>query len=200
MGRRAPNLDAGRAKGVPTARCGAPPIRGSATILGELYFRHGDYARGLEEFRLAGLIDPANYSPDPELGISAAPPANSAARIARGRRAVQLRPDAPDAHLALGVALLQAGENRAGLESLERARELDRSTAGLAAALGHAHVRLSNPSEAVPLFLEALESEPNNADLREALALVLYRLGSREEAVQQFELARIQRSESGSAR
>ncbi len=172
---------------------GLPPIQGDATILGRALLERGDYATALEEFRLAGLIDPENYGATrPRLAFSPAPGAPARAEPLRQR--VREDPGDPGAHLALGRALLAQGDLAASLQSLERARDLDARQPGLSATLGRAYWEAGNWVESERALREALAADPH-PDLHDLLGFALHERGKREEAAEHFERARALRAQ-----
>lgn len=168
---------------------GLPPLELDATILGRDLVERGEYARAVEEFRLAGLIDPERYDPPPELALPRPTSADADALVARQRRRVRERPDASGAHLALGRALLLRGDAAESARSLERARELDPRLRGLQGALGRAYLEAGRTREAEGAFREGVELEPLRPGLHDGLGIALYRLGRLEEAARAFERA-----------
>jgi tetratricopeptide (TPR) repeat protein len=171
---------------------GVPPIQGDATILGRALLERREYAAALEEFRLAALIDPENYSGGPQLSFTPAPvtPEN----LERLRRAARENPGSAGAQLALGRALLAQGDLAASLASLERARELDPGQPGLAAALGRAYLVSGRYEESERALREALAASPH-PDLHELMGFALHQRGMREEAALHFEQAQALRAQ-----
>jgi tetratricopeptide (TPR) repeat protein len=174
---------------------GIPPIQGDATALGRALLERREYAAALEEFRLAALIDPENYSGGPQISFTPAPVTSE--NLERLRRAARENPGNAGAQLSLGRALLAQGDLAASLESLERARELDPRQRGLAAALGRAYLVSGRYEESERALREALAAGPH-PDLHELMGFALHQRGMREEAARHFEQAsalRAQRSE-----
>lgn len=171
---------------------GLPPIQGDATILGRALFERGDYASALDEFRLAGVIDPENYGAGPRLSFSAAPGAPVSAE--RLRQVVREHPGDARAHLALGRALLAQGDLAAGLQSLERAREMGARQPGLSATLGRAYLEAGRFDEAERALREALASGPH-PELHDLMGFALHARGKRDEAAEHFATARALRAQ-----
>jgi tetratricopeptide (TPR) repeat protein len=168
---------------------GVPPIETDATILGRAFVGRGAYAQAVEEFRLAGLIDPERYDPPPELAFSLSGGGETGALLGRSRSRVQQHPRDAGAYLALGRALLQRGEITKSVRSLERARALDPELRGLHRWLGQAYLTAGMSRQAEDAFREGLGLAPERADLHEGLGMALYGLGRLEEAVRAFERA-----------
>ncbi len=117
---------------------GLPPIHGDATILGRTLLERGEYATALDEFRLAGLIDPENYDARPQLDFSTArsAPGSAAQRgrtsLAAGRwveaeralREALASDPQPELHDLLGFALYELGKREEAAQQFERARAL----------------------------------------------------------------------------
>ncbi len=172
---------------------GLPPIQGDATILGRALLERREYAAALEEFRLAGLIDPENYrGAGPQLSFTPAPSAPDS--VERLRQAARENPESAGAQLALGRALLVQGDMAASLQSLERAHELDPGQPGLAATLGRAYLVSGRFVESERALREALAASPH-PDLHDLMGFALHERGMREEAAQHFERARALRAQ-----
>jgi protein O-GlcNAc transferase len=172
---------------------GMPSIGSDVTILGAALFAQGDYAAALEEYRLAGLIDPENYDSSPQL-VFVAPHVNAEALVHQHRQRVNQRPGDAAAHFDLGRALQTAGQLTEAANHLERALALDASFPGLQAALGTVYLEADRTHEAVQTLRAALSSGASQPALHERLGLALYQLGEREEAVRHFEQARALRT------
>ena len=172
---------------------GLPPIQGDATVLGRALLERGDYATALEEFRLAGLIDPETYGASrPQLSFSAAP--GSPERVERLRQSTREDPGSAGAHLELGRALLAQGDLVASLQSLERARDLDPRQPGLDATLGRAYLEAGKWVESERALRAALTADPH-PDLHDLLGFALHEQGKRDEAAQHFERAHTLRAQ-----
>lgn len=171
---------------------GIPPIRGDATILGQVLLERRQYGPALEEFRLAALLDPENYGAGPQLSFTPEPP--SAEALERLRRTARELPESASAQLALGRALFAQGDLAASVERLERARELDPGEPGLAAALGRAYLVSGRYEESERALREALVAG-SHPDLNELMGFALHQRGMREEAARHFEQAQALRAQ-----
>jgi len=167
---------------------GLPPIEGDATILGRALLARGDTLSALDEFRLAGLLDPENYDQEPALALERPPGVEALVR--RGRARVSRSPGDANAHYALGRALLLDGDAVASVESLEQARRLEPGLRGLEGTLARAHLQTGALPAAEAAYRDAVAREPSNPDWHEGLGLTLYRLDARDEAARHFERAR----------
>ncbi len=165
---------------------GPPPIDGDASVLGRLLLSQGDYAAAVEEFRLAGLLDPERYDPAPELSMALPSPPGAAARVEGLRAATREQPTDAAAFLALGRALLLAGSSQESVRDLERARDLDPGLDGLQASLATAYLEAGRAADAERAYRAALASEPGRAQLYRGLGMALYRQGRLKEAAQAF--------------
>lgn len=84
-----------------------------------------------------------------------------------------------EAWLALGIALVEHAEGNltpAALYAFERAEALDETNGGARYFLGLAWLRAGQPARTRELWIQALQSAPENAEWRETLALRLMRL------------------------
>ncbi len=97
------------------------------------------------------------------------------------RSATQENPQDSEAWLALGIALVEHAEGNltpGALYAFERAQQLDEDNGGPRYFLGVSWLRAGDAARAVELWRDALESAPEAAGWREALALRLERLES----------------------
>lgn len=177
---------------------GLPPIGGDATVLGRVLLERGDYLPALEEFRLAGLIDPENYDVEPELA-SASPEPGTEELIRQRRDRVQRRPRDATAHFLLGRSLLSNGQVVEAIESLENAQSLNPQLRGLHGILGRALLQAGDPEAATHAYRVAIAAEPRNPDWLEGLGLALYWTGQRAEAAEHFGAARTLRDRAETA-
>jgi Flp pilus assembly protein TadD len=176
-------------------RFGLPPIGADATILGRALFARGDYGAALEEFRLAGVVDPESYARAPEVAF-VRPVVGADALVRRHRQSLRERPGDAAVHLALGEALLGSGRVDESLSSLERARDLDPRLAEVHGTLARAYLSAGRLEEAERAFRQGLEVDATDPDLHEGLGFALYRLERRDEAMAHFARARSLRGET----
>ncbi|MEX2202174.1 MAG: tetratricopeptide repeat protein [Dongiaceae bacterium] len=89
------------------------------------------------------------------------------------RSAVDADPNLPDAHRALGLALLATNDLAAAASAFDAALRLAPKRADLAAALGDIESRRGNPAGAIDAFRKALTIEPEQRDALTRLYVVL---------------------------
>lgn len=97
------------------------------------------------------------------------------------RDALRETPEAPRLWYNLGSALAQSGETDAAVEAFERAHDLFEHPADRARTrynAGHLMSRLEQYEEAVRLFRESLEADPEDSDARHNYELAKRRLES----------------------
>jgi predicted Zn finger-like uncharacterized protein len=115
--------------------------------------------------------------PDPAAALAALAPLLEPAAMATLSPAEQAR-----ALTIQGMALLAHGDTDRGLEVLERAVQVE-GTAGTArGALARAYLTKHDLTKALPLLTDAVEKEPQNPGLAEALVNALLELGRPQEA------------------
>jgi tetratricopeptide (TPR) repeat protein len=102
------------------------------------------------------------------------------------RRAVELKPDSPDAHVALGNLMVVTGRMPEAEVSYRRAIELKRDFVEALVALAELHVQIHRFDEAVAGCREALRIDPKHVRARYLLGQILRRLGRQEEALEAF--------------
>lgn len=105
-------------------------------------------------------------------------------------RAIQARPDDPDAHYGKGVAQLNVKCDEETLVTLRRAADLDPARVDAHVSLAHALLRLGHREEAVEALEGAVRANPNDQRARVNMGKVMMDLSRREEAREAFAEAR----------
>ena len=110
-------------------------------------------------------------------------------RIALLRRALQLNPDEPEAHTALGEALRQQGDIQAAIDCFRRAIALRADDPDTHDHLGTALRQLGDPAGAIASYSRSLTLRPNNPDVLSRLGRAQRQLGDRGAAIAAFSRA-----------
>jgi tetratricopeptide (TPR) repeat protein len=98
-------------------------------------------------------------------------------------RAVALDPNDPEAHVAMGLAMITTGRPEAGLEFVETALRLNpRPTIHYVLAHAMAYFSMDDLEKAAAVLKEALDRDPSAVEPALFLAASYARLGRREEA------------------
>jgi tetratricopeptide (TPR) repeat protein len=98
-------------------------------------------------------------------------------------RAVELDPNDPEAHLAMGLAMITTGRPEAGLEFTGTALRLNRShPTHYVLAHGMAYFAMDDLEQAAAVLKEALDRDPGAVELAPLLAATYAHLGQREDA------------------
>ncbi|MBM4087429.1 MAG: tetratricopeptide repeat protein, partial [Planctomycetes bacterium] len=105
------------------------------------------------------------------------------------RKAVNAKPDLPDAHNNLGNVLMAAGVHEAALKEFQTAISLGLPLPTAHNNLGLAYLRLNKPSAAVAEFEKALKLDPNYADAHWGLGSAHYLAGLLDSAILGFQAA-----------
>jgi tetratricopeptide (TPR) repeat protein len=116
-----------------------------------------------------------------ELEATALPEAKDAYR-----RALELEPDHPDAHLNLGRLLHERGDVEAAKKHYQLALAARPHDSTAAFNLGVAFEDLGRPAEALVAYKEAITYDASSADAHYNLARLYEQLGKRQEAVRHF--------------
>ena len=137
--------------------------------IGDIYKDRGEYDKASVRFELAAAIDPNNYDAHYNLGVCKQVLGDLAYAIKSYQRALNLRPDAPEANRDLASAYLQ--DNKAGLALAyaKRATELDRESFGAWANLGFIYARAERYEDAVNAFRTASELAGDDDDVQPVL-------------------------------
>jgi len=99
------------------------------------------------------------------------------------KRAVELDPNDPEAHLAMGLAMITTGRPEAGLEFTGTALRLNRShPTHYVLAHGMAYFAMNDLEQAATVLKEALDRDPGAVELAPLLAATYAHLNQREDA------------------
>jgi tetratricopeptide (TPR) repeat protein len=107
--------------------------------------------------------------------------------IATYSKAVELVPEAVDAHLNLANAYLLAGNVQKVIEQSDLVLKLDHNNAAAYYLLGCAYLRANQAEQAVQTFQQSQKIDPAVTALNFQLGLAQERAGHLEDAIQQFE-------------
>jgi tetratricopeptide (TPR) repeat protein len=99
---------------------------------------------------------------------------------------VELDPNNPEAHVAMGAAYLQSNRSDDAIAELLAALMIDPRRTSAAAALGQAYLRTGDYAGAAAAARRAVTGDPTLAEARYTLATSLARLGRADEAKQEF--------------
>jgi tetratricopeptide (TPR) repeat protein len=103
--------------------------------------------------------------------------------VAHGLRAVQLRPDAADTHIALGAAYIANGRMPEAAAALEKAARIAPDSAEALSNLGIAYMNLGRREEALAAYLAAQRLSPYRPEIPANLGILYYEWGRYAEAV-----------------
>jgi len=151
---------------------------------GRTFLDKGDAPRAIELFQQARGMNPAN--PDVHLNLANAHlVANQPVQAAlHAGEAVHLEPNAAAAHYLLGCALLRQNQFSNAVQSLQIAKDIDRTVNAVSFQLGRAQAGLGNFQEAAEQFHEVTQFETNHPSAHYQLAQMLLRLGQRDPAAE----------------
>jgi protein O-GlcNAc transferase len=116
--------------------------------------------------------------------------------ISEYRRAAELKPDLAEAHLNLGLSLLDAKDFAGAAIALQRAAELMRGQARPRYLAGLAYERSGNIPAAIAQYALAAPLDPNNFDIFFHWGTILLRADRSEDAEKQLRVAIALRSDS----
>jgi len=102
-------------------------------------------------------------------------------------RALQLKPDYPEAHVNLGVVLANQGKLDEAVQHYERALQLRPDYADALNNLGAALAAQGKLDEAIQHYERALQLSPDYADALNNLGIALAAQGNLDEAIQHYE-------------
>jgi tetratricopeptide (TPR) repeat protein len=137
-----------------------------------------DYASASEHLKAAVALDPNHYDAHFNLGVALSHLQQNEAAREQLEKAVALDPTQAEAHFHLAQVFRALGQTAKAQEQLKLFQERQQATTNLALAqtkAGQAAQALSsgNAGQAVALYREAVEAQPENASFEYDLALAL---------------------------
>jgi len=105
------------------------------------------------------------------------------------RKALEIRPDYPQAHTNLGMALLNQGQKSEAMEHFQEAVKLDPNYSDARSNLGVCLAIMGKTEEAISQFQKALEIEPDNAEVQNNLGSLFLKMGQMNQAILHYQLA-----------
>jgi tetratricopeptide (TPR) repeat protein len=123
------------------------------------------------------------------LGAALAARGANTEAIVQYRKALEIRPDYPQALLNLGTALFDAGEKDASIAQFRKALALEPDYAEARAHLAAALFSKGEKAEAMAQFQKSLALNPDNAEARSNFGMALSDEGEAQEAIAQYRKA-----------
>lgn len=169
----------------------------SCLILGLLsigtYLQIGHWESDLTLFERAAAVTSGNYMAHNNLGVAYYERERYEEAIEHLNKALEIRPDYPDALLNLGNAYFELNDLDQAEEAYSYALKIDPNYHKAETALANVQIRRGNAGEAVARYTEALKSDPTDANTHYNMGYALYEEGRMEEAAGHFaEAIRIQ--------
>lgn len=128
-----------------------------AMTAGTEFMHAGDYAKALEQFKVAADIDTENEEVFFNLGFAHSRLGNEEEAVAAYQKTIEIFPDYGEAHNNLGNLFLKQKSFSKAIEHFKSALEIDPDHAAAHNNLGTALSRQSKISEAVPHFAKATQ-------------------------------------------
>jgi Flp pilus assembly protein TadD len=155
--------------------------------LGVLLERGGQTAEAEAELRLALKLT-RNYYPNAlnAMGRVLVSQNRLADAVVHYEKAIQLKPNSPDAHSNLGAALERLGRKDEARQHFEQALRLAPANTQAAAHMGELFDEHGEVSAAITRYTEMLRTDPNNAVTHFKLGRCLALLGRSAEAQEQY--------------
>ncbi len=175
----------------PQASAPQPSIQERLKRIGSDVFTRPDRAKdSIRELKEILAEDPSIADAHVLLGLayrSEGLPEMMGEAVAEFRQALALNPTLAPARLYLAQVYLDLGRTARAREELETALAQAPNNATLLAVLGETERQAKNPKLAVEVLRRALQSDPSFAQARYYLALALFDLGQRDEAIKTLE-------------
>lgn len=157
-------------------------------VLCALTLRQVDFWRSeLRLFEHAAEVTGPNWVAETVIGMNLERRGEAAGAIARYRRALALRPDAPEALNNLGNALVSRGDAAEGIAYLREAVRIWPEYVAALSNLGAALCEAGRLAEGLPYLAQAVARSPDDAPARYNLGLALLDAGRLDDALAEFE-------------
>ena len=111
------------------------------------------------------------------------------AAIPEWKKALEMDPDDPKAHINLGTALEETGQPDAAIVHFQKAIDLNPVNAAAYSAMASLLVRIGKAGDAVSYYEKSIQLKPDDANLRNGLGLVLANTGHSADAFAQYRKA-----------
>jgi Flp pilus assembly protein TadD len=160
-----------------------PAHQGIAIVLR----RQNHLPEALVEFKETVRLMPQNPVALCDLGLAQKESGDLANAITNLRRATELQPDYERARYALGIALKQRGESGKAASEMQSVRQSRQSRAQLSQIKLLLTDAQAHPANAIKDYLDAVELNPDNPDLRILLANALVASGQNDRAAQVYD-------------
>jgi Tfp pilus assembly protein PilF len=168
----------------------APVEERLAGIRADLFSRTDRVAEDVRELKQILAIDPRSADAHELLGIAyrtLGTPELIGESVAEFRQALDLDPERIAVRFFLARVYLDLGRPQRAKEELETALTKSPGNPQFLALLGETERQLKNAGRAVEVIGQALQADESNAQARYYLALALFDLGQRDEAIKELE-------------
>lgn len=151
--------------------------------LGRAYFGSGDLTNAVAAFRAALKQQPQNIKANFFLATSLERSGDTTSALNAYRELIKIAPEIADGYLGLGVLLIktQGAVSTEGLQSLQKAVEINPNLYEAQVTLGKTYLQRNNPNEALIHLQKAVNLLPDNPEPHYQLLQVFRRLGKKSE-------------------
>lgn len=138
--------------------------------LGDLYYRHGDYPKAVEEFKIAIKLKPNYGDAFHNLANTYHQMGEDEQALVNYQKAVSFNPNLYQSYQNLAAIYFENGKIDEARQEIEKALVVNPQNADLYANLGIIYLKLKQEQKAKETFQKALEIEPQNKKALEGLS------------------------------
>jgi len=146
-----------------------PQMASAQSMLASLYFKKGQFQRGIAALEKAYAAEPQNVAYQKQLGAAYVSLGQFDKAMAIYRKVVQADPTDPNAFLGFGYAYMGLQQYDSATTQFRQAVALDPKSPGPQYALGQAQLKAGRFAEAQDTFRQLVAEFPNDARAKAAL-------------------------------
>ena len=154
----------------------------SLTIMGNLYYRHGNAVEALEFWKKALKINPNQASIYKSMGWLYLKKGEFDEAIAQYRKALEIHPQLPEVHSNIGHALIMSGRPNKAIKELNKELKISPNSSFAYFLLGQAYLQQEQYEKAKKTYEIAIKIKPNYTNAYYGLATVCTKLGINDKA------------------
>jgi len=173
-----------------------PDLISARQLLGDLYWKRGDYAKAAEQYENFARLDPYNYKTHYDVALAYQFLRRLQDAVVAYLQALKLSPRDLNSNMNLGVVYLNLGRTHDAIERLEFAAVVDPRSAAAQCNLGAAYETDNQPGKAEAAYRRAIELDPD-------MNIAMFDLGSlllkQQEAIEAAAVLKVAAQKSDSA-
>ena len=154
----------------------------SLTIMGNLYYRHGNAIEALKFWKKALKINPRQANIYMSMGWLALKKGEFDEAITLYKKALEIQPNLPEVYSNIGHALIMSGRQSEAVAELNKELRISPNSSFAYFLLGQAYLQLNEYEKAKKNYEIAVKIKPNYSNAYYGLATVCAKLGINDKA------------------